>query len=432
MMLPAEIAQEIRDSQTLLDDLVSCTEFGGRLAGSPSETRARLWLTRRLSRNAVVREHEFCYEGWRAQEARLERLDTIPSNIACHSLVSSPDAIDLEADVIDLGRGATDDFERAKAALRGRIAMVRHEYPFAQGTIHRRVKYARSRDEGCVAFIIANNLADGGLVTGSSGEGGPDEVPAIGIAHGGASLLSAAAGTRVRLNIQSERFVGRGFNLIAELPGATPEIVILCAHYDGHDLAESAMDNATGVAAVLRIFETLMPHAGKLRRTLRIILFTNEEWRLYGSRCYVDGLPEGERQQISMAISLDTLGGSPRLACLTGGFPELNALVSEAATSVRNEVQIVPRLLANSDHFNFARRGIPAMRLLVGFDDPSASTRYLLTEGDTRDKIAPGDFRAATHFAAEVVWRALTREEGMPCHKSDAEWPSSTERHHQN
>jgi hypothetical protein len=421
MMLPAEIADEIQHSQALLDDLVVFTQFGGRFAGSPSEQQARQWLIRRLSRNAVVREHEFCYQGWQSQEARLERLGTMPCNIACHSLVLSPNAMDLEADVVDLGRGATDDFERAKLELRGRIAMVRHEYPFAQGTIHRRVKYARSRDEGCVAFIVANNLPDGGLVTGSSGQGGPDDIPAIGIAHEGAGLLSAPGDARVRLNIKSERFVGRGFNLISEVPGVSPETVILCAHYDGHDLAESAMDNATGVAAALRIFEALMPHAAKFRRTLRIILFTNEEWRLYGSRSYVDELPEDSRQRIAMAICLDTLGGSSRLACLTGGFPELDSLVSDAATAMGRELQVVPRLFANSDHFSFARRGIPAMRLVAGFDDPNAKTRYLLTQGDTRDKIEPRDFRAATHLAAAVVWQALTRVGGMPGHKSDAE-----------
>ena len=421
MILPAKVVDDIRHSQALLDDFAAITKFGGRFAGSASEQQARQWLTRRLSRNALVREHAFSYEGWRAREARLERLGTMPSNIDCHSLVWSPSVTDLEADVVDIGRGAPDDFERAKSSLRGRIAMVRHEYPFAQGTIHRRVKYVRSRDEGCVAFIIANNLPDGGLVTGSSGQGGPDDIPAIGIGHDSAEPLSAAGRTRVRLNIKSERLAGRGVNLIAELPGATTETVILCAHYDGHDLAESAMDNATGVAAALRIFDILIPYAGEFRRTLRIILFTNEEWRLYGSQCYVDELTEDARQRIAMAISLDTLAGSSRVACLTGGFPELNNLVADAAQGVGQEVQIVPRLFANSDHFNFAKRGVPAMRVVAGFDEPNARTRYLLTQGDTRDKIEPGEFRAATQLAAAIVWQALTREVGIAVHRSDAE-----------
>ena len=46
--------------------------------------------------------------------------------------------------------------------------------------------------------------------------------------------------------------------------------------------------------------------------------------------------------------------------------------------------------MQNSDHANFALAGIPAMRLVAGFDDPGANLRYVLTPADTRDKVAAG------------------------------------------
>jgi hypothetical protein len=426
-MLPSGAADDIRRSPALFADLAALADCGGRFAGSPSEARARRWLVERLQGmpSVVVREHPFPYEGWRRREAQLRLLAPSPRPLACHSLVWSRDtpAAGLEAEVVDVGRGAPADFDRVKAALAGRIALVEHEYPFAAGTIHRRVKYTRACDEGCVGFIIANNLADGGLVTGSSGQGTWQDVPAVGVSYASGRLLAggAAQRARVRLDVKSERFAGQGANIVADLPGQAAETVIVCAHYDGHDLAESALDNATGLAAALRVLETLAPHAAAFRRNLRVVFFTNEEWRLFGSQQYVDALAEEELRRIALVVNLDTLAGSSRLACLTSGFEEISAFVTQVAAALGREIAIVPRLLGNSDHFNFARRGVPAMRLIAGFEEPGARARYLLTEGDTRDKVETDEFRAATLATAAIVWRALTHQGSMPRHKTSEE-----------
>jgi Zn-dependent M28 family amino/carboxypeptidase len=131
----------------------------------------------------------------------------------------------------------------------------------------------------------------------------------------------------------------------------------------------------------------------------------------------VDALTLDELSRIVLSISLDTLAGSSRLACLTSGFKALEVLVDELATALRREIAIVPLLLANSDHFNFARRGVPAMRLVAGYNDPTARTRYLLTEGDTLDKVGPDELEAATVVAAELAWQALASASSIAGHK---------------
>jgi hypothetical protein len=421
MRLPAEIAARLRGS--LLDDVAALASCGGRFAGSASETRAHDWICERLRQipAITVSEHSFEYEGWERLEASLHLLPDGKTELPCHSLIWCPDTEEagFNAEVVDLGRGTPQDFDRAKPALAGRIALVRHEYPFSPDTIHRRVKYERSRDEGCVGFIIANPLPDAGLVTGSSGTGAPYDIPALGVPHDVGRLLAGDGDrrARVRIRTRSGRPSGRGRNIIAELPGNSPETVIVCAHYDGHALAESALDNGTGVAAALALAQAFASSPAALNRTLRVIFFTNEEWRLLGSQTYVDALTLGELSRIVLGISLDTLAGSSRLACLTSGFEALEGLVREVATALRREIAVVPLLLANSDHFNFARRGVPAMRLVAGYNDPTARTRYLLTEGDTLDKVGPDELEAATVVAAELAWQALTSASSIAGHK---------------
>ena len=435
MSLPAGAVAAIRWSPALAADLAALADCGGRFSGTESEARARRWLGERLGRipGVTVAEHVFTYAGWRRRSARLRLLGAGARDLACHSLVWCPDTPPggLEADVIDVGRGTPADFDRVRADLKGRIALVRHEYPFVPDTIHRRVKYQRSRDQGAVGFVIANNLPDAGLVTGSSGQGRPDDIPAVGVSHETGTLLAARRGepVRIRLDVQSERSDTTAANLVVDVgPSPAPaerrgsaEVVVVCAHYDGHDLAESALDNGTGVVGVIQVVEALAPFAARWRRALRAMLFTTEEWRLHGSAVYVDALGQGELDRIGLVVNLDTLAGSARLSALTSGFPGVADLVTRIGADLGEDIGVIPRLLPNSDHFNFARRGVPALRLVAGFGEPGSRVRYLLTEGDTRNKVEPAELERAVRIAAEIVWTALTQESPLPPHTTAAE-----------
>ena len=64
-------------------------------------------------------------------------------------------------------------------------------------------------------------------------------------------------------------------------------------------------------------------------------------------------------------------------------------------------------LMSNSDHANFAAHGIPALRLLAGFDEPDSSLRHLLTRADTALLTNARELKAGTLTAGAVLWRAL-------------------------
>jgi Zn-dependent M28 family amino/carboxypeptidase len=64
--------------------------------------------------------------------------------------------------------------------------------------------------------------------------------------------------------------------------------------------------------------------------------------------------------------------------------------------------------MANSDHANFAAHGIPALRLIAGFNAPDSNLRYLLTAADTRDKVRAAELDGALTLATALTWQALT------------------------
>ena len=408
------IMERIRLSDRIVDDFAALTGFGGRLVGSESEKAASRLLEARLASvpGAIVSTHEFAYRRWSNSGYRLARLRPDPEeSLRCHPLVGSDGTEGIEGEAVDLGRGTEEDFERAAGPVRGNFALVRHEYPFSRNTIHRRVKYRLALDHGATGFIVANPMPEAGLVTGGAGQDSELNIPAVGIDH---ATARAIAGSRIRLSVDNRRDDDIGRNLIAEVPGRRPEWILLCAHYDGHDLAQSALDNATGVVAALEILRCLAPFSGELPRGLRVILFTAEETGLLGSRLYADGLDAAERRAIAAVVNLDTLGGSPDFTCLTSGFAALDTFVSSVAAERGLELAIWRPLMRNSDHFNFARHGIPALRLIAGFDDENAGARYLLTEADTADRVSADELRRGALVAAELVWAALAAPAGFP------------------
>jgi hypothetical protein len=191
-------------------------------------------------------------------------------------------------------------------------------------------------------------------------------------------------------------------NLIWELPGRTPELVIVGAHYDSAHSTPGANDNASGVAAALE----LVPRLAKRRfaKTVRVVLFANEEMPYFqglgmGSALHARGCRARGEPVLAM-LALESLGyyseapGSQRypspvdlLYPSRGNFIGFvgnlssRALVRRAVGAFRarapfpSEGAALPELLPGvgwSDHSSFWREGYPAVMVTdtAVFRDP--------------------------------------------------------------
>ena len=393
-------------------DFQALCDLGGRVAGSASEAAALTFARERLAAvpGAKVRDDPVDYPGWRCRTAQLVSATTGVS-FQCTPLLGTASAAGVVAEVLDLGLGRRDDFERHTDRVRGRIVMVRHEYPFATGHVHRRVKLALAQQMGAVGFLIAHPERGVGAVSGSSGRNGGAGIPALGIGVEAAEAFRRSPdGTlaTARIVIDGDDYPGRTHMLIADLPGRGPDWVVVSAHIDGHPHGESAMDNATGVAVALGLARLLAPHVCECPRGLRICLFSAEEWGLIGSRLWLERMDEAARRSMVINVNLDSVGGAFGLTALTSGFERLDAWVKDTAARARLPIATHLPLMANSDHANFAAHGIPAVRLLAGFNAPDSNLRLLLTAADTRDKVHPHELDQALRLASTLTWQALT------------------------
>ena len=390
-----------------------CDACSGRFAGSQDEQRAGAFLLERFHSNGLenVALESFEMPGWVRGDATLAVIDRAdPRHVPCMALPGSPSGA-VDGRLVDAGRGTSADFERLNEGASGCVVLADSPGP------HRLEKYARSCGLGAVGFIFAHS-EPGMLIPTGSLSLGPDAapVPGVGVSFETASFLRRLAnGTtvRIRVTVDGGPQVVEARNVLAEIPGRDPDAgwIIACAHYDGHDIAQGAQDNATGTAVVLEAARVLAPLRAHLGAGLRFCLFSGEEMGLHGSSAYVR-IHSSELGQIRAVLNADVVGLAPPLVVAVQNSPALARYLREDVVGGL-DVLLEDRLLtAHSDHFPFVLRGVPAC-VAHTTSGPDAGS-WAHTAADTLDKLDLRELREAAGTMARMLLRMAAAPHGLP------------------
>jgi carboxypeptidase Q len=192
-------------------------------------------------------------------------------------------------------------------------------------------------------------------------------------------------------------------NVIGEIVGREKpqEVVVVGGHLDSWDVGQGAHDDGAGVMAALEAL-VLMKRLGlRPRRTVRVVLFTNEENGLAGGIGYREWIGDAVKQHVA-AIEMDA--GSERPT----GFG-----VSGATEARLAQLQEVGRLLegigagqitmggGGADISPLMRNGVPGLGLRT------VGARYFdwhHTHADTLDKVDPTEFKKCTAALAVMAY----------------------------
>jgi Iap family predicted aminopeptidase len=387
-----------------------CLKLRGRFSGTRELAEAAQFINSRLRRYGVTHVWREWYEmtQWRRGRARLELLSPVQREFPCLALPYAPSCHE-ELELVDAGMGHPGDFAARKSRVPGCAVLVDDENPHRGPSLHRLQKYLLAREAGASAFLFAAGAAGMLAPTGSLAfdhRRAPDQaLPAVGIPREVARELRALAEhgpLRIRLVLENELAPGRDCNVIGELQGSNPDerLTVVCAHYDGHDIAHGAVDNASGTVALLEIARALAPWANQLRGRVRLIFFGSEEMGLVGSHDYVrehrDELP-----RIRYLFNLDCVGNPGPLHLLLQDSPELIPVFREFARELPADIEIHEHLVPFSDHFPFALQGVPCAFVAT----PGSGGRgYGHTVADTFDKVSLESLqRTAAHIARLVL-----------------------------
>ena len=166
-------------------------------------------------------------------------------------------------------------------------------------------------------------------------------------------------------------------NLVAMLPGTTrpDETIVYMGHWDhlgqhegeGDTIYNGAVDNATGIAGILEIAEAFVHQNPKPERSIMLLAVTLEESGLLGSKYYVAN-PTVPLDKTVAVINLDAMsvaGPSRDFTVVGMGNSELEDLLKSQADAqqrvLREESSPQSGFYFRSDHFNFAKAGVPAL-----------------------------------------------------------------------
>lgn len=126
--------------------------------------------------------------------------------------------------------------------------------------------------------------------------------------------LVAAPHSRVFLEVGASRGpAGVSWNVIGEIPGSERpnEIMLLGAHLDSWDVGQGAVDDGAGYGIVLAAARAITSLGRAPKRTIRVVLFTNEEAGGRGASAYRSSLSSSEQRSHVGAIEADLGTGAP-------------------------------------------------------------------------------------------------------------------------
>lgn len=407
---------------SLVESLVR--EVGPRFAGSPGDSRAVAWAVTTLQKlgfDRVVAE-PVRVPRWVRGEAAVELLSPWPQPLVAVSLggsVGTPGE-GVEAEVVGVLNVAALE-KLPSEAVRGKIVfltqrMVRTSDGSGYGEVvpnrtRGAVEAARKGARAVVLRSTGTSEARFAHTGAMRYEAGVERIPAFALAHADADLLEAALGTGqpVRLKVRSsarEEGEVESANVLGEVRGRErpEEIVLVGAHLDSWDLSPSANDDAAGVAIAIEAARRLLLEPVRPRRTVRVVLFANEEFGLSGARAYLDA-HRGELPQHMAALEAD-LGSGRVLAFRSRVADADRAAVAELAQELSGLG--IPwkeePARGGADIGGLGRMGVPL------FDLAPDATHYFDVHHTQNDTLLAIDREGLEHqaeaFARVVRWLA--------------------------
>lgn len=410
-----------------------CDDIGHRYAGSESEKRGAEFLRRRMTAYQLqnVRLEEFKMAGWERGTAELRLVAPVEREFSCIAMPYCP-AADITAELLNVGDGEEEDFERLGDRVRGKIVISAAEKGRRGGarSSHRNDKYGWAVERGAAAYIFVNQnpglLRITGSITGRNpgGTSAADReapIPGVGVSweHGSAILRLAERSpgdAKVRLKLTNRTFESTSQNVIGEIVGSehpSDQVVLMGGHYDGHDISQAAGDDGAGAVVGLEAARALAAFTGQLKRTVRVICFGSEEVGLLGAFHHARTTdPDSYRFVLNLDGAGQGSGGNEEVEL--SGWPRLVPWFEAFGREHNYRFGVGDDLHSHSDHFPFALRGIPNGTLHARDNNPALVGRgWGHTEADTFDKINPRGLQMSAVLVARLAL-AMAQADDFP------------------
>ena len=387
--------------------------FGHRLSGSRALEDAIQWVVAEMKRDGLENVHTepvkvpYWVRGREGAEITSPRPRPLVMLGLGNSIGTPADGIEADVFVVH----SFEDLEANSTRVKGRIVLYNVPFTNYGETVQFRGNGpSRAAALGAVAALV-RSVGPPGLRLPHTGalryaEGVP-QIPAAAIATEDADLLQRMQdrGTTPRVRLRMEaKFLpdADSFNVVGELRGreAPEEVVVVGGHIDSWDVGTGSTDDGGGCVVTWEALRIMKKLGLRPRRTVRVVLWTNEENATRGANAYRDRYRDQLANHVLMLESDDGVL-RPSGFGFTGSDPA-RARIKEIASLLRG-VQL-DRVGSPGEGADIGpsvqAANIPSMSL-------SGDGNYFLlhhTPADTVDKIDPMDMSRASAGIAVIAY----------------------------
>ncbi|HYZ82995.1 MAG TPA: M20/M25/M40 family metallo-hydrolase [Bryobacteraceae bacterium] len=382
-----------------------CDRIGNRLSGSEALNKAIAWSLAEMKKDGLanVRSQPVKVPHWVRGQEELQLLAPVERKIPMLGLgrsIGTPRE-GLTAEVVVVS--SFEELDKLPPdSVKGKIVL--YDVPFVSygETVRYRVAGAsRAAALGAVAALV-RSVGSASLRTPHTGGLGYDEklpkIPAAAVTWEDAMMMhrlsNAGEKLRVRLRMDAKTLPDAdSANVMGEVVGRElpDEVMVLGGHIDSWDVGQGAQDDGSGCVAAMEAVKLIHQLQLKPRRTVRVVLWTNEENGLAGGTAYRQ-MVGGDIEKHVAAIEMDGGAEAPRGFETSVRKPEDLATLREIGSLLRGiHAQEIALGGGGADIGPLMRDGVP------GFEVKTVGERYFdwhHTDADTVDKIDPADFRA--------------------------------------
>jgi carboxypeptidase Q len=400
-----------------------CDTFGPRFSGTTNLEAAIDWILAEMKRDGLENVHgeEVMVPHWvrgaESAEMLLPRPHRLPMLGLGGSVATPPEGITAEALVV---KGFADMKEHAGEAA-GKIVVFNAPFVTYHDTVTFRVHGAvEAARVGAVAALVRSitpvsiqSPHTGGMTYTNTVTKIPNAAITIEDAEMMQRMQDRGQKIVIRLKMSAMNLPDApSRNVVAEIVGREKpdEIVIVSGHIDSWDVGQGAMDDGGGAVAAWEAVRLMHNLGLRPRRTVRVILWVNEENGTAGARAY-ELRHKSELARHVLAIESDRGTFQPLGFSFVGADAGRREVRKLAGPLARIGAGKIFSEGSEEDVSQLEPDGVPTMALV---DDGTKYFWYHHTEADTMDKLNPSELAACANAMAVMAWEAADAAVPIP------------------
>ncbi|MEP2446449.1 MAG: M28 family metallopeptidase [Balneola sp.] len=317
-----------------------------------------------------------------------------------------------------------EDLEKRSAEANGKIVLFNVPFTTYGQTVQYRVNGASAAAKhGAVASALAS-VASYSMQTPHTGtmsyEEGVKKIPHAALTTEDANLIERfiKRGETVTLTLKMEAKNlpdAQSRNVIAEIKGSEfpEEIIVMGGHIDAWDNGHGAMDDGGGCVAAWEALRLIKETGVRPKRTIRVVLWTNEENGLRGANEYLRWVQEDEKSLDNHILAMESDAGvfDPIGFGFSGSDDAYKILVEIGKMLKSADSGEVRKGGGGADIGPLMRNGVPGMGLNV---DGSKYFWFHHTAVDTIDKLNIDDFNECVATMAVFAYAVADLDVRLP------------------